>query len=192
MAALSNRLKSAIFGFGITVAPLAIVATAPLAFIPYFVASTEGINGHDRALTVSRLRTEWFALHGIVTIIFAAYWVMTALGGKEQITKSKAANVILAFCVTTYLLITLYFISFRWTEGLKILCPVLGISDTDAPPFVFDAQSSCGAFASATHLIILLGLPGLVVPLVISLVVRIVSSRRAYQQSDNTPSPLLE
>jgi hypothetical protein len=192
MAALSHRLKSAIFGFGITVAPLAIVATAHLAFMPYFVAATEGLDGHDRALTVSNLRTEWFAMHSIAAIIFAAYWIIAALGGKGQTLKPKVANGILTFCVITYLLITLYFISFRWTEGLKILCPVLGISDTDAPPFVFDAQSSCGAFASATHLIILLGLPGLVVPLVISLVVRIVSSRRAYQQSDNAPPPLLE
>lgn len=192
MAALSNRLKSAIFGFGITVAPLAIVATAHLAFMPYIVAATEGLDGHDRALTVSRLRREWLAVHGIAAIMFFTYWATTALIGKEQITKSKVANGILAFCVITYFLITLYFIFFRWTEGLRILCPFLGISDTDAPPFVFDAQSSCGAFASAAHLIILLGLPGLVVPLVISLVVRIVSSRRAYQQSDNVPPPLLE
>ena len=192
MAALSNRLKSAIFGFGITVAPLAIVATAHLAFMPYIVAATEGLDVHDRALTVARLRREWFAVHSIAAIIFATYWAITALGGKGQTLESKAANGILAACVIIYLVITLYFIFFRWTEGLKILCPLLGISDTDAPPFVFDAQSSCGAFASATHLIILLGLPGLVVPLVISLVVRIVSSRRAYHQRDNAPSPLLE
>lgn len=192
MAALTNRLKAATLGFGITVAPLAIVASAHIIFMPQIVATMEGLDSSDRALAVSSLRREWFAMHSIVVIIFAIYWIITAVFGKEKILRSKAANIILTFCVTAYLAITLYFNFVPWPDGLEIVCPLLGISDTDAPPFGFDVQSSCRAFVYAVNGMIVLGLVGLIVPLVISLIVRIVSSRRAYQRKDDAPLPLLE
>ncbi|NLR70189.1 hypothetical protein HGI47_04795 [Novosphingobium sp. ERN07] len=192
MAALSNRLKSATLGFGITVAPLAIVAAAHLTFMPQIVAAMEGIDNNDQALAVSSLRMEWLATHSIVAAIFVIYWFITALFGRDQILRSRFSNNTLAFCVAAYLIVTLYYIFFRWNDGLKILCPLLGISDTDAPPFACDPQSSCGAFAYAAHQMIFLGLLGLVVPLIISLAVRIISSHRAYQRSDDPPQPLLE
>lgn len=80
----------------------------------------------------------------------------------------------------------------QWPDGLRVVCPLFGISDTDAPPFAFDAPSSCGSFAYAANQIIVLGLLGLIVPLVISLIVRIVSSRREYQLVDDAPPSLLE
>ncbi|MXO60799.1 hypothetical protein GRI89_14750 [Altererythrobacter salegens] len=192
MAALTIRLKAATLGFGITVAPLAIVATAHLTFMPQIVAAMEGLDSNDRALAVSFLRRDWFAQHGIVAILFAIYWVITAALGKEQILRAKAANSILAFCVAAYLTITLYFIFVQWPDGLTFVCPLLGISDADAPPFGFDVPSSCDAFVYAANQMILLGLVGLIAPLIISLVVRIVSSRRAYQLKDEAPPSLLE
>ena len=192
MAALTNRLRAAIFGFGMTVAPLAFVATAHLTFMPQIVAALEGLDSSDRALALSSLRKEWFATHSIVVTIFAIYWLITAVFGRKQLLRSKAANIILAFCVAAYLTITLYFIFVPWPDGLRILCPLLGISDTDAPPFGFDAQSSCSAFAYAANQMIVLGLVGLIVPVIASLVVRLVSSRREYQPEDDAPSSLLE
>lgn len=109
MAALMNRLKAATLGFGITVAPLAIVATAHLTLMPQIVAAMEGLGSSERALAVSSLRSDWFATHSIVAIIFAIYWMITAVFGREQLLRSRAANRILAFCVVAYLTITLYF-----------------------------------------------------------------------------------
>lgn len=192
MAALSNRLKAATLGFGITVAPLAIVATAHLTFMPQIVAAMEGLDSNDRAMAVSSLRSDWFAMHSVVATTFAIYWVITAVCGREQILRSRAANSILAFCATAYLAITLYFIFVQWPDGLEVVCPLLGISNTDAPPFGFDVPTSCGAFVYAANQMIVLGLVGLIVPLIISLIVRIVSSRRAYQLKDDAPPPLLE
>ena len=192
MAALSNRLKAATLGFGITVAPLAIVATAHLTFMPQIVAAMEGLDSSDRALAVSSLRRDWATMHSIVAMMFAIYWVIAAVCGRGQILRLNVANILLAFCVVAYLAITLYYILVPWPDGLRILCPLLGISDTDALPFAYDAQSSCGAFAYAAHQLILLGLLGLVVPLITSLVVRIVSSRCAYRLQDDPPPSMLE
>lgn len=192
MGALTNRLKAATLGFGITVAPLAIVATAHLTFMPQIVAAMEGLDSNDRALAVSSLRSDWFVTHSVVAIIFAIYWLIAAAYGRENILISKAANRILAFCFSAYLTITFYFIFVHWRDGLEVVCPLLGISNTDAPPFGFDVPSSCGAFVYAANQMIVLGLVGLIVPLIISLIVRIVSSRRAYQLKNDAPPPLLE
>lgn len=192
MAALINRLKAATLGFGITVAPLAIVAIAHLTFMPQIVVAIEGLGSSERAPAVASLRSDWFAMHSIVAIIFAIYWMITAVLGREQLLRSRAANRILAFCVVVYLTITLYFIFVQWPDGLRVICPLFGISDTDAPAFAFDALSSCDAFAYAANQMIVLGLLGLIVPLVISLIVRIVSSRRQDQLEDDAPPSLLK
>lgn len=191
MAALSNRLKAAALGFGITVAPLAIVATAHLTFMSQIVAAMEGWGSSDRALTISTQRREWFATHSIVAVMFAIYWVITAACGRGQLLRHKVANIILAFCVAAYLTITFRYIFFQ-RHDLIILCPLFGISDTDVSPYAIDFATSCQQFANAADLFIVLGLVGLIVPLVISLVVRIVSSRRENQLEDNAPPSLLE
>lgn len=192
MAALTNRLKAATMGFGITVAPFAIFAIAHLIFMPQIVAAMEGLDSNDQALVVSSWRSEYSAMHSIVAIIFAAYWVITAVFGRGDLLTSRAANSILAFCVAVYLTITAYFIFLQRPDGLEIVCPLLGISNTDGNPFGFDVKTSCGAFVYAANQIILLGLVGLIVPLIISLIVRIVSSRRAYRLLDDAPPPFLE
>lgn len=179
MAAFTNRLKAAALGFGITVAPGVIVAVAQFIFLPQIVATMEGLDTNDRALAVSSLRTDWLVVHIIAAAIFGIYWLLTAVLGRGQILRLRAANVTLALCVVAYLTITLYYIFVPWPDGLKIVCPFLGISDTDAPRFGFDAPSSCGAFVYTAHQMIALGLLGLIVPFTISLIIRIVSSRRA-------------
>lgn len=192
MAALSNRLKAATLGFATTVAPLAIAATAHLTFMPQIVAAMERLDSNERAQAVAYLRSDWFAMHSVVALMFAIYWLITAVCGRGQILRHRSANSILAFCVAAYLTITAYFIFVQWPDGLEIVCPLLGISNTDANPFGFDVKTSCGAFVYAATQIILLGLVGLIVPLILSLIVRIVSSRRAYQLKDDAPPPSLE
>jgi hypothetical protein len=193
MAALTNRLKAATMGFGITVAPLAIVATAHLIFMPQIGAAMQELENSDRSsAAISSLQSDWFAMHSIVVIIFATYWAITAAFGREGLLRSKAANSILAFCVSAYLTITAYFIFVQWPDGLEIICPVLGISNMDGAPFGFDVKTSCGAFVYAANQIMLLGLVGLIVPLSISLIVRIVSSRCAYELENDAPPSSLE
>ena len=192
MAALSNRLKAATIGFGITVTPVAIVATAHLTFMPQIVAAMEGVDSANRALAVSFLRRDWFTMHSIVATAVALYWVTAGICGKGEILRIKVANVILAFCIAAYLAITFYYIFVQWPDGLRILCPLLGVSDTDAPPFAFDTPSSCGAFAYAANQLILLGLLALIVPFIIGLVVRIVASRRANRKEDDAPPSMLD
>lgn len=179
MTALTNRLKAATLGFGVTVAPLAVVVAAQLIFMPQIVAAMAGIDRNDRALAVSSLRTEWVTMHSIVAAAFALYWLLTALIGKGQLLKIRVANIILGFCIFCYLSITLIYVFVDLPEGLKVVCPLFGISDTDAPRFACDPQSSCDAAVYPVHLLIALAPLGLIVPLTISLIVRIVSSRRA-------------
>ena len=149
MAALTNRLKAATLGFGITVAPLAIVATAHLTFMPQIVAAIEGLDSNDRAMAVSSLRSEWFVMHIVVAIIFAIYWVITMVCGRGEILRSSAANRVLAFCVFAYVTITLYFIFVQWPDGLDFVCPLLGISDRTHPPLA--STSSHHAALSSTR-----------------------------------------
>lgn len=192
MAALANRIKAATMGFGITVVPLAIFATGQLIFMPKIVAAMEGLGKRDQALVVSSWRSDYSATHSIVMTIFAIYWVMTAVFGREELLKSRAANGILAFCVAAYIRITAYFTFVQWHDGLEILCPLLGISNTDGNPFGFDVKTPCGAFVYAADQTLLLGLVGLILPLIVSLIVRIVSSRRAYPLMHEARPPLRE
>ncbi|WP_109806478.1 hypothetical protein [Sphingosinithalassobacter portus] len=186
MAALKNRLKAAALGFGITVAPLAIVAIAQFIFMPQIVAAGEGLDSNDKALALSYQQMLWFTAHTIVAILFAIYWFLVALLGKGQILRCRAANRILNFCVVAYLTITLYSI-LLWTDGEGAVCSFLGISDTDALPYVLDAMSSCDSFFFDITQFLGFGLLGLIVPFIISLIVRIVSSRRVYKLQNDAP-----
>ncbi|QIG79780.1 hypothetical protein [Stakelama tenebrarum] len=191
MGALTDRLNAAASGFAITVAPLVVVAIAQLVFMPQILAVAEGLESNEQARLVSIWRAEFSIAHTIVAILFVIYWLLVAVLGKGQILRCKSANRILAFCVVAYLTITLYSI-FLWPDGLRVVCPFLGISDTIANPYACDAMSSCDVFADVASQLILLGLLGLIVPFIISLIVRIVSSRRACQRQDDTPPSLVE
>lgn len=175
---LIHQLKAATLGFGVTVTPIVIVAATQNIFMPQIVTVLQGVDSNDQAWVVSSLRREWLGVHTTAATIIAVYWLLTVVLGRGQLLRLKAANLTLAFCIVAYLTMTFYYIFVQWPDGLKVVCPFLGISDTDAPRFVFDAQSSCGAFAYAVHQSIVLGTLGLIVPLTISLIIRIVSSRR--------------
>lgn len=182
MAALARRLKAATIGFGITVAPLFIIGMVQLTFLPQSVGAIEGLDSRGQAHVVSALRTDSLALHNIAAILVTIYWLLTAFIGGEEILRLRAANASLALFVVVLLILSLYTTFVRWPpvpEELKVLCSILGISDTDRPPFGFDTPSSCGAFIDAGHRLLLLGLLGLsILLLVTSLTIRIASSRR--------------
>lgn len=92
MSALRNRLKAATLGFCITVAPLAIVATAHLIFMPQVVAAMEILDSNERAQTVAYLRSDWFTMYSIVTLMFATYWLMAAVCVRGQPNYSLGAG----------------------------------------------------------------------------------------------------
>jgi hypothetical protein len=178
--ALANRLKAATVGFCITAALLCIIAVAQLTLLPQIVGAIEGFDNKEKALVVSALRRDWLTLHVIAVILVAIYWSLAAMLGRGQILQLRAANVTLALFILGVLALTLYSSFVQWPDELNGLCPLLGISDTDAPRFAFDAPSSCGAFIYAAHQIILLALLGIpIILLATSVIIRIASSRRA-------------
>lgn len=180
MRALGHRLKAAAIGFGATVPPLLIVAVVQLTFLPQIVGKIEGFDSKEQAWLISSMRYDWIMLYSSAVILVIFYWLLAAVLGNEKLLQSRSANLTLAFFVLGFLVLTLYYDFFQSPVELKGLCPLLGISDTDAPPFGFDVPSSCGVFAAAAHPIIVLGLLGLsMMFLAASAVIRIASSRRA-------------
>lgn len=98
-AALANRLKAATVGFCTTIAPLGIIAVAQLTFMPQIVGTFEGLDSNGQVSTVSYLRGEWFTFHAAVAILVAIYWLLTAIFGRGQLLRLRAANVTLALFV---------------------------------------------------------------------------------------------
>jgi hypothetical protein len=184
MAALANRFKAAAMGFGITVAPLCIIAVAQLTFMPQIVGAFEGLDSNEHALAVSVLRRDWLTLHAAAATLVAIYWLLTAVLGRGELLRLKAANVTLSLFVFAVMALTLYGSFGQWPDALQGVCPFLGISDTDTPPYGMDTPSSCGAFVYAAHQIIALGILGLPMLLATSVTVRIVSSRRARSANE--------
>jgi hypothetical protein len=179
MTALGNRFKAATVGFGITVAPLGIVAVAQFVLAPQIIGTIEGVDNNELALVVSSWRRGWLPLHAIAATLIAVYWLLTAVIGRGQLLQSRAANVTLALFVFVVIAFVLYGSFVQMPEDLTGVCPILGISDTDAPPYGLDTPSSCGAFAHAAHTIMLLAMLGLMLLLLAaSVIVRIASSRR--------------
>jgi hypothetical protein len=175
----ANRLKAAAIGFGITIAPVGVLAAAQFAFLPQMAGAIEGLDSNEQAWAVSVLRRDWLAFHAAAAALVAIYWLLTAALGRGQLLQLRAANVTLALFVFALVTLAAYGSFIQWPGQIKGVCPFLGISDTDAP-FGFDAQSSCDTFSYAAHPIIVLALLGLsVVLLAASVILRIVSSRRA-------------
>ncbi|WP_230772265.1 hypothetical protein [Sphingomonas sp. Leaf4] len=184
MSTLSDRLKAAIIGFGVTATPLFIIAVTQFFFIPQIVVSVRGLDSNEQAWAVSSLQKDWLTFHAVAVISVAVYWLLTAIFGKGQFLRLRAANVPLAlfvFAVMALALALALHLSIRPQDvELRGICLFLGISDTDAPPFGFDPQSSCSAFIYGAHQVILLGLLVLPIPLLVfSFATRIISSRRA-------------
>ena len=173
----TSRLKAVAVGFGVTVAPLGMIAVTQFAFMPQIVGTFEGLDRNAQALAVSSLRRDWLTFHAVAAILVASYWLLSTALGRGELLRLRAANISLASFVFAYVVITLYSCFSPWGEVFTRLCPYLGISDTNSP-FGFDTLSSCGAFAYAAHRIIVLGTLGLPLLLATSLIVRIVSSRR--------------
>jgi hypothetical protein len=182
--ALASRLKAATLGFGITVAPLAIVALVQFALMPQIVGSYERLTPSEQAEAISFLRRDWLIVHAVAAALFAIYWLLTALFGKGQLLRLRAANKTLALSLLALFALSPFAAFFPRPDDLKGalggVCPFLGISDEYTNPYAFDAQTNCDAFFHGAHTITGLGLMGLsVVLLVVSVIVRIVSSRLA-------------
>lgn len=190
MIALADRLKVATVGFGITVAPLAFIAMAQFAVIPRIVGARESSASSEHAATISELRMEWLSFHAFAVTLVAIYWLLTAVFGRGQLLRFRAANVTLGLFVLVIMAAAPFYAFIPWPDDLKGICPFFGISDEYTNPYAIHAQSSCDSFVSAAHMITLLGLIGLPVPLLVaSVIVRIVSSRRASRLTNNASPP---
>jgi hypothetical protein len=191
MTALAGRLKAATVGFGITVAPLAFIAMAHFAFVPQIVGAREGsVSSGEHAARISELRMAWFAFHALAVTLVAIYWLLTAVLGRGQLLRFRAANVTLGLFVLVIMAAAPFYAFVPWPDDLKGICPFLDISDEYTNPYALDAQSSCDSFVYAARTITVLGLIGLPVPLLIaSVIVRIVSSRRASRLTNNASPP---
>ena len=148
--------------------------------MPQIVGSFAGLDSNEQAWAVSSLREDWLTFHAAVAISVAIYWLLMVMLGRGRLLRFRSSNVTLAVFVAAVMALVLYASIGPWGEGLKGVCPLIGISDADAPPFGFDTPSSCEAFIYGAHQVIGLGLLGLpILLLTISLIARIVSSRSA-------------
>lgn len=180
MSALTNRLRAATVGLGITVAPLVIIATVQFILMPHTLPTLEGLSSNQRDLAVAYQRMQWSFLYIVAATLFFIYWLLAAMLGTGQLLRLRAANVTLALCLFALMVLALYGSFVQWPDNIKDICRLLNISDVDAPLYACDAQSSCDHFVFTTHMSIIFWLVGLsIILLATSLIVRIVSSRHA-------------
>jgi hypothetical protein len=182
LTAFASRLKAASKGFGITVAPLAIVALVQFALMPQIVGSRENLANYDQAETISYARWQWLITHAVAAALFAIYWLLAAVFGKGELLRLRAANKTLILSLLAYLFQSPFYAFFPWPHDLHSVfggvCSVIGLSDELANPYAMDELTDCGAFFAIVHTLATMGLVALsLVLLVVSVIVRIVSSR---------------
>jgi hypothetical protein len=179
-SAQRNRLKEAAVGFAITLAPVCAMAIIQIALLEQIVGRVDEFNGIDQAWAVSKLRKEWLTIHAVAAGAVAVYWLASAGLGRGQLLRRKAANITLTLFILALFSFTVYGSIIEWPADMKSLCPLFGISDAYQYEFACDPKSSCDLFVEGFHIIMLLGLLGLMVVLLVSsAVLRIASSRRA-------------
>lgn len=177
-----QRFKSAAFGFGITLVPIAVLACVQFLLAPYTIAVIVGMDPETNARAVSSLRHGLVGGYSVIALIIAAHWLLVATLGRGAFLRIKSANIALALSVLTFaFLVVIASTASRPDKFLKGACPLLGLPD-ELPlsgvdgAFSLDGQSSCDAFAQGAAPIVLLGLP--LIFLTASAILRVVVSRR--------------
>lgn len=175
----SSRIKRAGLGLGVTLMPIAALATAQYVIAPYSVAINLGNDPELNARAVSDLRRSLAHLYSVVALVLAIYWLLTAFLGGIQLLKIKSANVVLALSVVTFASGIGVVSFFQVPDAFRGSCPILGLPDKIHHPagtFVFDGQSPCDAFLRLSVASLILGLP--LILLAASAFLRILGSRR--------------
>lgn len=176
---LSKRVRDWAVRFGVTAVSVCFLAAAQYLMMPQIVARVEGLHLLEQDWAIAALRSDWLIFHVCVIAMIAIYWLLAALFASDQYLHIKAANVVLALSITVYAFITLYGSFVPDYAALEVVCPILGVSETDSP-FGFDAQSSCQIFSYNAHLIIVFSLVGLaLLSFLASIIQRIMLSRRS-------------
>ena len=172
----ASRFKCGVTGFGITLAPIVVLAGAQFLLAPQIVASVGGLDPKIHTWAVPFFRSELAVFYAFVASIICGYWVLTSTLGRGNFLRIRSANFALVVAGLTFAFATVVATAVPMPARLfKGACPVLGLSDTQ-PTFGFDGQSDCEAFANGAVPIVLLGLP--LVLLVTSAILRVVVSRR--------------
>lgn len=175
-----TRLKSAIIGFGATIAVISALAGAQFVLVPHTVAVVGRLDPDIDAWAVSLLRRQVVEFHAIVAAVMASYWLLCAVAGSGQLLRSRGANLTLALSGLIFALAMAIASFVPVMEALRGVCPILGISDTFPPPpegkARFDGQTPCETFLQGAVPSFMLGLPTIL--LVSSAILRIVGSRR--------------
>jgi hypothetical protein len=135
---------------------------------------------------VSQYQAVLVSFYAWVLAIVFAYWLLAATLGSGQFLKVKSANIALSLSGLTFAVaIAIATVVPTPATLFKVVCPVLGLSDTmpllPAGTYSFDGQPSCEAFANGAAPTVLLGLPFIL--LVASAILRIVLSRRQWEHN---------
>jgi hypothetical protein len=174
------RLQSAAVGFGITLVPIAALASAQFLLIPHTVTIVYQMDTELDAWAVSQLRRNVTAFYATAIGMMAIYWLLCAVAGSSQLLRIRSANVALVISGLIFGLAVAVATFARVPEAFRWTCPVFGVSDTFPPlpegVISFDRQTPCEVFLGNAVPSVLLGLP--VVLLFASAVLRIVGSRK--------------
>jgi hypothetical protein len=170
-----DRLRSAAFGFGVTLGAVAAIACAQFLAAPYTVAFVGGMDPAIDAWAVTSFRKVLAEGYSVVGLLIALYWLLSGALGRERLLEIRSANVTLALSGLTFAS-AMAIASTVPSPGrlFRAACPLLGI-DNYMPSFGFDLRTPCEAFAAAALPLLQLGLPSIL--LLASAILRIVGSR---------------
>lgn len=174
------RLKEAAVGFGVTVVPLVVLAAMELAFTPQLVSTFYEFGSDEYNNAIPSWRRDLLIFFSTVAAFVALHWLSAAAFSKKCILHVKWANVTLALFIFVLALLSLSG-AIRWSEQLRSVCPLLGISK-EYTSFGFDMKSPCDLFVYNTQIIGSLALGALtIVFFIASTIIRIAYARRAQQ-----------
>lgn len=179
---MPQRFRSAAFGFGITVAPIAVIACLQFLLVPYTVALRD-TDPEYVAWAVPSLRGILVNIHAVVVLIIAAYWLFVATFGGGQILRIKSANIVLAL---SGLLFALFMVEWssagtNLSELLSGLCPRPVLPD-DGLSFGWH-RPSCRAREIVANVLFLAP----IILLIASAILRIVVSQRRDNEGALSP-----
>ena len=170
---MPQRVKGAAFGFGITMAPIVVIACMQFLFVPYTVALVSTDPEHV-AWAVPSLPAILVNIHAVVALIIAAHWLFVAIVGGGQFLRIRSANIVLALSGLHFALFMV-----EWSgagmpsyELLKGLCPGLDLSNGVAN--VGWHVPRCRARDILGNVLLL----GPIILLIASAILRIIVSRR--------------
>lgn len=83
------RFKSAAFGLGITLAPIAVLAFAQVLLAPHTVVAVGRMDPEIDTWAVSAFRSDLLEGYSVVASILAAYWLLTTTPGRGRFLEIK-------------------------------------------------------------------------------------------------------